>query len=142
MMLFTPALSTPEKVLAVMQPPMSGGFLFFVIFNMSMEWLCLPVSLWANWKVSARRNPLVIAAILFYAGRVWSYTFFIPRIMTEFMPLPPGQPLTDKAAADLVQWVQLSWVRCALDGIACVLILYALSLRVQPNSNSAKSKDK
>ena len=42
MMLYASSLSVPETVLGLMQPPLGGGFAFFVIFNSLMEWLLCP----------------------------------------------------------------------------------------------------
>ena len=48
--------------------------------NSLMEWLLIPAALFCNWHIPKRRTFIVIAAVAFYAMRVWSYVYFVPNI--------------------------------------------------------------
>jgi len=126
MMFYASSLSVPETVLGLMRPPLGGGFAFFVIFNSLMEWLLFPATLCLNWHLPARRTLIVAGATLYYLSRVWSYLYFVPRIL-QFMEAPAGAPLAPDLADQIVQWVNLSWIRAAIDGVAAVLLLLAIS---------------
>ena len=125
-MLLYVASPTPENILALMRPPWKGGLTFFVIFNSLMEWFVIPVAVFVNWQ-NPRRRPLLIAcAVLFYLSRVWSYIYFVPQIF-QFMTVSSGGALSSELAASVVKWVNLSWLRCAFDGVVAVLFLRAAS---------------
>ena len=124
MMLYASSLSVPETVLGLMRPRLGGGFAFFVIFNSLMEWLLLPATLCLNWHLPARRALIVAGATLYYLSRAWSYLYFVPPIL-RFMEIPAGGPLTPDLADQIVQWVNRSWMRAAIDGVVAILFLLA-----------------
>jgi hypothetical protein len=127
-MLLYVASPTPENVLTLMRPPFKGGFSFFVTFNSLMEWLVIPVAVFLNWRHPRRRRLLAAVAVLFYLSRAWTYIYFVPQIF-RFMTLQAGTPLSSEGASDVLRWVNLSWIRCAIDGIVAVLFLRAASLQ-------------
>jgi hypothetical protein len=127
-MLLYVASPTPENVLTVMRPPFKGGFAFFVTFNSLMEWLVIPVAVFLNWRYPRRRRLLVACAVLFYLSRAWTYIYFVPQIF-KFMALQAGAPISSDLASDILKWVNLSWIRCAIDGTVAVLFLRAASLQ-------------
>jgi hypothetical protein len=126
MMLYAAALSTPETVLLIMRPPMEGGFTFFLIFNTLMEWLVTPVTLYLNWHLPRRRTLIAARAVSYYAARIWTYVYFVPNIF-EFMKTPAGGSLSADLVGRVTAWVQLSWIRTAIDGLMAVLFLLAAS---------------
>jgi len=126
MMLYASALSVPETLLGLMRPPLGGGFTFFVVFNSLMEWLLLPTILYLNWHLATRRRLIIASAILYYLSRAWTYLYFVPRIF-EFMEVSTGGPLSADLVSQMIQWVNLSWIRAANDGVVAVLLLLATS---------------
>ena len=126
MMLYASALSVPETVLGLMRPPLAGGFTFFVVFNSLLEWLLLPSILYLNWHFPTRRRLIIASAILYYVSRAWTYLYFAPRIF-EFMEVSTGGSLTPDLVSQIIQWVNLSWIRVASDGVVAVLFLLATS---------------
>jgi hypothetical protein len=125
-MLLYVASPTPENILTLMRPPFKGGFAFFVTFNSLMEWLVIPVTVFLNWSYPKRRPLLIACAVLFYLSRAWTYLYFVPEIF-RFMALPPNGPINLEIASSVISWVNLSWVRCAIDGAVAILFLRAAS---------------
>lgn len=123
MMQYAFVLSTPEAVLALMRRPLGGGFTFFVVFNSLMEWLVFPAVLYLNWHHSARRIQLIVGSVLYYLSRAWTYLYFVPRVFA-FMDVPAG-PLNADVASRVVEWVNLSWIRAAIDGVVAILFVSA-----------------
>ncbi len=124
MMLY--AAATPQSVLLLLQPPFRGGFNFFVIFNSLLEWLLLPIILFLNWRIPARKKALLVGTTLYYCARCWTYVYFVP-IFFELMALPQGQLVSADLANQMMLWVNLSWIRCAIDGVLATVLLYAIA---------------
>lgn len=125
-MLLYVASPTSENILALMRPPFKGGFTFFAIFNSLMEWLVIPVALFTNWSHPRRRPLLVVCAVLFYLSRAWTYVYFVPQIF-HFLTIEPGGSISPDVASAILKWVNLSWIRCAIDGVVATLFLRAAS---------------
>lgn len=132
MTLYASASASPQSQLLLMRSPFKGGFTFFVIFNSLMEWLMLPGALFLNWRIPSRRNLLIVGALLYYSSRCWTYIYFVPAIF-RFMSVPPDNPLSSDLASEIMRWVNLSWIRCAVDGVLACMLLYAAS---KPNTRS------
>jgi hypothetical protein len=132
MTLYTSASASPHLILLFIRPPFKGGFTFFVIFNSLMEWLLLPGALFLNWRIPARRNLLIVGALLYYSSRCWTYVYFVPAIF-RFMSVPADNPLSPDLASQIMRWVNLSWIRCAVDGVLACVLLYATSKPNAPN---------
>ena len=130
MTLYASASASPQSVLLFMRPPFKGGFTFFVIFNSLMEWLLLPGALFLNWRIPARRKLLIIGAFLYYSSRGWTYIYFVPAIF-RFMSVPDN-PLSPDLASQIMRWVNLSWIRCTVDGVLACLLIYATSKPTDP----------
>jgi hypothetical protein len=126
MMLYASARGAAEPMLSLIRPPFKGGFTFFVIFNSDMEWLLLPATLFLNWRLPARRKPILYGAILYYCARAWTYIYFVPAIF-KLMAVPAGIPISPELTSEIMRWVNLSWIRCAVDGILAALLLFATS---------------
>jgi hypothetical protein len=75
-LLMNAALSTPsltaETLSAMMQPTVP----YFIIVNTLMELLIVPLVVLFNWHVRKRRTLVVIAAALYVAMRIWTYTVY------------------------------------------------------------------
>jgi hypothetical protein len=129
--------SAPESMLALMRPPLKGGFTFFVVFNTLLEWIAIPLAVFMNWHLPRRRRLMVAGALLYYGARGWSYGYFVPRIL-EFMALPIEGGLSDELAEAVATWVQLSWIRAAVDGGVAIMFLFAVSEgpRVGPDGHA------
>jgi hypothetical protein len=134
MTLYAAASAAPETMLFLMRPPMKGGFTFFLIFNALMEWLVIPAAVYLNWHLSQRRVLIVAGALLYYAARVWTYLYFVPNIF-EFMATSAAGPLSAELMNRVTRWVNLSWVRAAIDGLTAVLFLVAASKADAPRSH-------
>ena len=123
-MLLYGAERTPEGMLGLMRAPLKGGFTFFVIFNSLMEWFVIPVALFLNWQHPLRRPLLIACAVLSYLSRAWSYLYFVPQIL-RFMVMRTGASISDDMARSVSNWVNLSWLRCLIDGVTAILFLRA-----------------
>jgi hypothetical protein len=105
--------------------PFGGSFSLFITMNSLMEWLLMPVALFLNWHIPKRRTFIVIAAVAFYAMRLWSYIYFVPNIF-EFGALPPDGPFSAEIVEQFRMWVNLSWLRFAIqDALTYLLLLLA-----------------
>jgi hypothetical protein len=141
MMLYASASGDAATILSVIRPPFKGGFVFFVIFNSTMEWILLPATLFLNWRVSTRRKPLLCGAILYYCARAWTYIYFVPAIF-KLMAIPADHQVTPELATQIMWWVDLSWIRCAIDGILAALLLFATSRpNAEPSSSQAPNEN-
>jgi hypothetical protein len=93
--------------------------------NSLMEWLLMPMALFCNWHIPKRRTLIVIAAVAFYAMRIWSYVYFVPNIF-EFGALPPDGPFSAEIVEQFRMWVNLNWLRIAIqDTLTYLLLLLA-----------------
>src|SRR5215217_388963 len=102
--------------------PFGGSFsLFIITMNSLMEWLLMPVALFLNWHIPKRTTLIVIAAAAFYAMRVWSYLYFVPNIF-EFGAIPPDGPFSAEVVERFRMWVNLSWLRFAIQEVLTYLL--------------------
>jgi hypothetical protein len=125
-MLASAGLGTPSTAFTIIHPPFGGSFsLFIITMNSLMEWLLMPVALFCNWHIPKRRTLIVIAAVAFYAMRLWSYIYFVPNIF-EFGAIPPEGPFSAEVVERFRMWVNLSWLRFAIqDALTYLLLLLA-----------------
>ena len=125
-MMVSAGLGTPSTTFTMIHPPFGDSFsLFIITLNSLMEWLLIPVALFCNWHIPKRRTFIVIAASAFYAMRVWSYIYFVPNIF-EFGALPPDGPFSAEIVERFRMWVNLSWLRFAIqDALTYLLLLLA-----------------
>ena len=121
-MLLSAGLSTPSTTFTIVHPPFGGSFsLFIITMNSLMEWLLMPVALFCNWHIPKRRTLIVIAAVAFYAMRIWSYVYFVPNIF-EFGALPPDGPFSAEVVERFRMWVNLNWLRIAIQDVLTYLL--------------------
>jgi len=115
-------LSTPSTTFTLIHPPFSDtSNVFIITMNSLMEWLLMPAALFLNWHIPKRRTLIVIAAVAFYAMRVWSYIYFVPNIF-EFGALPPDGPFSAEVVEQFRMWVNLNWLRIAIQEILTFLL--------------------
>jgi hypothetical protein len=133
-MLLSAGLGTPSTTFTMIHPPFGGSFsLFIITLNSLMEWLLIPVALFLNWHIPKRRTLIVFAAAMFYAMRVWTYIYFVPNIF-EFGALPPDGPFSAEVVERFRTWVNLSWLRFALQD-ALIYLLFLLAAFVPASAN-------
>jgi hypothetical protein len=125
-MLVSAGLGAPSTTFTMVHPPFGGSFsLFIITMNSLMEWLLMPMALFCNWHIPKRRTFIVIAAVAFYAMRLWSYIYFVPNIF-EFGALPPDGPFSAEIVEQFRMWVNLSWLRFVFqDALTYLLLLLA-----------------
>jgi hypothetical protein len=70
------------------------------------------------------RKLVHVATVIFIALRVWSYVYFIPQIL-DWGEGQAGQPLTAAQLEQASLWVDLSWIRLAMDAVIALLLLGA-----------------
>jgi hypothetical protein len=135
MMLLSAGLGTPSTTFTMIHPPFGGAFnLFIITFNSLMEWLLIPTALFLNWHIPKRRTFIVIAAVAFYAMRVWTYLYFVPNIF-EFGALPPDGPFSAEVVERFRIWVNLSWLRFGVDISTNLLFLLAAFVPASARGN-------
>ena len=121
-MLLSAGLGSPSTTFTIVHPPFGGSFsLFIITLNSLMEWLLIPAALFLNWHIPKRRTFIVIAAAVFYAMRLWSYIYFVPNIF-EFGALPPDGPFSAEVVERFRMWVNLSWLRFAIQDVLTYLL--------------------
>ena len=111
---------TPTAFLQLVQQP--GYGLFFYALHSSFEWLLMPWALIVNWHHPTRRWLLIVAAVIFYLGRVASALYFAPTAI--YWARHPAE-----ASAHLDQvalWTRLDLIRLILqDTVNAALVLLA-----------------
>jgi hypothetical protein len=107
----------PGTYLAVQQSPaVTGTVGYYATLNPLTEWVLLPLALLLCWSNPHSRRPALIAAGLFYAERVATYLYFAPAILSW-----PGTPTTPALVDQVGLWLQLDWLRVAVDAAVVVL---------------------
>jgi hypothetical protein len=138
MMLLSAGLGTSSTTFTMIHPPFGGSFnLFIITLNSLMEWLLIPVALFLNWHVPKRRKLIVMAAVVYYAMRVWTYIYFVPNIF-EFGALPPEGPFSAELVERFRIWVNLSWFRLVIDVLTNLLFLLAAFVPASASGNLRK----
>lgn len=125
-MLMNAALD-PVDILRMMKPPVGGGILFFVIFNSLLEMILLQATLFTCNKFSTKQVQYCLygAIFPFFSARVWTYFYFVPTIF-RFTQLPVYDALPAPLNAEIMTWVNLSWIRCFIDGTSTLCLFLAV----------------
>jgi hypothetical protein len=138
LMLLSAGLGAPSTSFTIIHPPFGGSFnLFIITLNSLMEWLLIPAALFLNWHIPKRRTLIVIAAVVYYAMRVWTYIYFVPNIF-EFGAIPPDGPFSAEVVERFRIWVNLSWLRFGFDISTNLLFLLCAFVPVSPDGNLRK----
>src|SRR5215207_4040086 len=135
LLLLSAGLGAPSTTFTMIHPPFGGSFNLFIITL--MEWLLIPAALFLNWRIPKRRTLIVIAAVVYYAMRVWTYVYFVPNIF-EFGALPPDGPFSAEVVERFRTWVNLSWLRFGFDLSTNLLFLLSAFVPVSPDGNLRK----
>jgi hypothetical protein len=96
----------------------------YYLLNTPLEWLLIPAALLLNARIPKRRTLVLIAAMMFFALRVWSYLYFVPDIL-DWNQGTTGQPLSADQLDQAALWVDLSWIRLGADAAIALLLLGA-----------------
>jgi hypothetical protein len=128
----------PQFFADLVRPPIGDAeALPYYVVNTSLEWLLIPAALVLNGWIPKRQRLIVAAAVTFFALRVWSYLYFIPDIL-DWNQGTTGQPLTAAELEQAALWVDLSWIRVAMDAVIAMLLLGAAFIpAVGPRSRKA-----
>jgi hypothetical protein len=115
----------PQFFADLVRPPIGDAEAVpFYVLNTSLEWLLIPAVVLLNAWIPKRQKLILSAAVIFFALRVWSYLYFIPEIL-HWNQGTTGQPLTPGQLEQASLWVDLSWVRLAMDAAIALLLLGA-----------------
>jgi hypothetical protein len=112
------------------RPPLADVFFIIpVIENSLLEWLLIPLALLLNWDIPQRRKLLIVAAVMYYAMRAWTYLHFAPLVMN--WAALPAEAFTSALLEQNRRWVTLSWFRVATDALVYGLFLLAALVSVR-----------
>jgi hypothetical protein len=121
--------TSPQDALEVFQQAAFG--VFFATIHATFEWILLPLALAASWSYASRRCWLIVAAVLFYAGRIASSLYFAPRAVA--WGADPTQAIVD----DVQLWLALNWIRTLFQDGAIAAILTWITLGLIPRGGLA-----
>lgn len=117
---------SPQTLPTVLQPPIGIHLsIYYFIANPLMETIIIPLALLANWRTPRRRTLLIVAAVVFYGMRLWTYLYFAPIFM-GLADLPSGRPFSPAVLDQIAQFTSLSWIRLSIDALTCTMFLLAL----------------
>jgi hypothetical protein len=130
-----------------MKPPFGGGFFFFVLFNSTMELILFPLLVENLLEYSTKFKLLIGgSSIIYYVSRTWTYLYFAPTIMFEFMPLAMKEDFTKESflqqillGKEVEYWIQMSWLRTAMDAVASFLLFTAIYYAIEEKSNEKEN---
>lgn len=98
-------------------------WVFVTTTSLTLLTLACLIAVW--WTQGATRNWWLVAAVAALADRIFTFSYFIPTMVSlmEDKTLPQS-----KAVAMALQWVKLGYIRHALTLIALLAALKAFSL--------------
>jgi hypothetical protein len=109
----------------LVRPPIGDAIVLpFYLLNTPLEWLLVPGTLLLTWRVPRQRRLVLAAAVIFVFARVWTYLWFVPQTI-DWSEGPPGVPLSPDQLDQARLWVDLSWIRLAIDLATGALVLLA-----------------
>lgn len=109
---------------------------YYIIVNSSMELLIIPGLLYLGWRAGKRRILIVVAAVLFFALRVWTYLVFAPNRLAFAELEGKSTPFTAAERQQAFVDLQLDDPRWILDLlIFAIFILAAHFSRVRELSH-------
>ena len=96
-MLLTKAIETsPEWITTITSGPLAEQvILYFIIFNSLLEIILVPLALLLNWRTPQRRVLVLVAGLIFYTIRIWTYLTFAPEYFA-FGDMALSQQLVDQ----------------------------------------------
>ena len=109
--------SAPAAYLEVQQSSAGTGTVgYYATLNPLTEWVLAPLALLLCWPDPATRRPAVAAAVLFYLERAATYLYFAPAILSW-----PGASTSPALIDQVGLWMQLDWLRIAVNALTIVL---------------------
>jgi hypothetical protein len=127
--MMTAAVSEPSTTYAALSALMQPAVPYFIVVNTLMEALVIPLVLFLNWHVPENRRALiVIAALVYFAMRVWTYLIYAPMRLDI-----SAQPLT----VEDVEWFRRTLAtdyRVGLNVITHILFICAAFLPASSRS--------
>lgn len=115
----------PPFFAELVRPPIGDAIVVpFYLLNTPLEWLLVPGTLLLTWRVPRQRRLVLAAAVVFVFARVWTYLWFVPQI-SDWSEGPAGVPLSPDQLDQAGLWVDLSWIRLAIDLATVALVLLA-----------------
>ena len=113
----------PQFFADLLRPPVGDAEARYLL-NTPLEWLLIPAALVLNAWIPKRATLILVATVIFVALRVWSLVYFMPQIL-DWSEGQAGQPLTAAQVEQASLWVDLSWIRLAMDAAMALLLLGA-----------------
>ncbi|MEN7549969.1 transposase [Rapidithrix thailandica] len=127
--IMTPAwTAAPPASLVFFQAPYGLDFKVFWIVVHSCHEVIFLLALVFNWKIRARRLPLLILFVVHVAIRVWTLAYFVPTII-EFQHLPFSNAIDPELVVKAAQWRHLNYLRVGLFFIVNLLFIPVFSLQ-------------
>lgn len=121
---------SPQTLPTILQPPIGIDLsIYYFVANPLMETIIIPLALLTNWHILRRRTLLIVAALVFYGMRAWTYLYFAPIFM-NLAQLPSGQPFPPAVLEQISQFTNLSWVRLFIEALTCAEFLLALRISI------------
>lgn len=117
---------SPQSALALFQQPSYGNFFF--AFHVLFEWVLMPAMLMFNWHDRSRRKLLLVAAAVFYLGRISSALYFAPHAM-DWADIPSGASLSSGLLDDVQLWMNLNVIRLILQDALSAALVFVVALR-------------
>ncbi|SHF43242.1 hypothetical protein SAMN05444392_1263 [Seinonella peptonophila] len=112
----------PNAFLQLLQQ--SGYGLFFFTLHSPFEWILMPWALIANWHHPTRRRLLIIAAGIFYLGRVASALYFAPAAL--YWGQHPAEAVAHIDQVTL--WIYLDFIRLIWQDVGIVVLMLIAAL--------------
>lgn len=75
-----------------------------------------------NWHIPRRRVLLIVAAVTYYAMRVWTYFYFAPTILA--LTDPAAGPPSSADVELLSHWLDLDLIRGIIQDILSALLFF------------------
>jgi hypothetical protein len=115
----------PSFFAELVRPPIGDAIVLpFYLLNTPVEWLLVPATLLLTWRVPRQRRLVLAAAVIFVVARVWTYLWFVPQVI-DWSEAPAGVPLSPEQLDQAGLWVDLSWIRLAINLATVTLVLLA-----------------
>jgi hypothetical protein len=90
--LMNAALREPSTTYATLSALMQPTVPYFIVVNTLMEVLVIPLAVFLNWHIPKRRRLILIAVMVYFAMRVWTYLTYAPaRLDISTHPLSTAE---------------------------------------------------
>jgi hypothetical protein len=126
---------TPTAFLRLVRQPGYGRFFYAV--HGPFEWVLMPWALIVNWTHRTRRRLLIVAAAIFYLGRLASALYFAPRAIHW------GRHPAEAAAQrdQVARWIRLDPIRVIWQDTATAALVLLAALHPKFRLASSTTAD-